>query len=372
MNVDVTRTFARSTSETRQLAPGRPSLQDAIRNTELGFNILGVEVAITADNAGDLAISSAFMRAYAEANALPHGRRLDVRIHRSSWTEPKDGARVAVHRTKHPYWTFDGIILDRSPLRVAWPSRKITCTVTEGYLEIAAARDLSQVFASESVFHAIRSVALPQRTSGVMVHASGIVVQGRALLFCGDVLAGKTTLMSEAVLRHAAVPLANDRILLTPDAVNGVNANSWPSYASYCEGTLLRYPTQSWPDALADTFDKNRKRIYPMGWFADAAGQRYARSAPLGALVFPKLALDDSPIGIRRLTTEECLGRLKSLVFGHPDPAFRPWHGIDPSEPMLEPQNLLVTGAASAFEITVPARSLSGFDEAISTIASRW
>lgn len=371
--------LARSTAEPEQ----------ASRRSELAFNILGTDVEVTADDPGDLTVSSAFMEAYAERARSPGRRRMEVRVTRSSWIEPNGTDAIAVHRTKHPYWSFDGAILEQTPRRVAWPSRRITCQVSAARLDIVAANDLPTAFASESIFHAIRSVALPLRDSGAMLHASGIVTEGRAMLFCGDVLAGKTTLMSEAVLRHGAVPLANDRVLLTQGAAGGVTAHSWPSYASYCEGTLLRYPelesaaleyerpecsyrTQCWPEALARTYDKNRKRIYPMRWFSDTAGCRYATEAPLGALVFPKLALDDRPLSLRRLANAECLTRLQSLVFRHPDPAFRPWHGIAPREPMQDPADLFTGAAVPAFEIVVPAATLSDFRELMDTIVSRW
>jgi hypothetical protein len=392
MNVKVASTFA--TAADRNDDPPANSLMasDLPLPARLAFDILGVGVNVAAGATGDLTVSSAFMDAYGPEPRTPPVRRLDVEVFRSSLPDSRNGLSVPIHRTKHPYWTFDGTILSERPRSVAWPGRKVVCTVREGSLEIMVAGDVKAAFASESVFHAIRSVALPPRAAGAMLHASAIVANGRAILFGGDVLAGKTTLMTEAVLRHHAIPLANDRVLLAPDQRGEVTVSSWPSYASYCEGTLLRYPeltraalayeqpdcpyrTQTWPAALERTYDKNRKRIYPMGWFADAANRRYAPRAPLGALVFPVLTLDGSPSCLRRLRSEEGAERLRNLVFLYPDPAFRPWHGIAPSEPPVAPaevRDLLRQADVPIFELVVPAETLRGFPEALATIRSSW
>jgi hypothetical protein len=71
------------------------------------------------------------------------------------------------------------------------------------------------------------------------LHAAGVVVEGRAVLFAGEKEAGKTTLLLHA-LRGGAEYLANDRVFLTLD--DPVEARGVPTVVSIRPGTLARFP----------------------------------------------------------------------------------------------------------------------------------
>ncbi|GAA4625798.1 aconitase family protein [Cellulomonas oligotrophica] len=134
--------------------------------------------------------------------------------------------------------------------------------------------DSDRASVGETVFHVLRSIALwrRDRSAGPLLHASGVLDRsGRAVLFAGAVSAGKTTLFTRSVLGHGATPLTNDRAWVTE---RGTRVHSWLENA----GPLRR------------AYTKDVKRIYPMSWFAEAAGTAYARMAPLGALVLARVA----------------------------------------------------------------------------------
>jgi hypothetical protein len=202
-------------------------------------------------------------------------------------------------------------------------------------------------------------VYLRPAAAGNLLHASAVEVSGRAVLFVGEVSAGKTTLLTEATVAHGARPLSNDRVLVT--AGDPPLALSWPSYASFCEGTLLAYPalreaaeryeeddhpyrTQRWLRALAPSFGKEEKRAYPMRWFTDAVGTRFSPGAAFGALVAARLDPRASAWSLERLELERpgprgaVLRLLRRNCFDTFEPSFCPWHGLPPAHgaPPLE------------------------------------
>lgn len=196
----------------------------------------------------------------------------------------------------------------------------------------------------ELVFHAARSLALWRRGGRLtsMLHASAVMVNGAAWLFLGNKGAGKSTLFIESVLRHSATPLANDRVLL--DLNDGRTVWSWPSYLSYCEGTILDYPE------LRDVFDaafdganqcdahlyrrsytQSHKRIVPPFHFHEVLGRRYARSAPLAGVVCAKLEaghVAGLTLLAKRRTSSLAASELADAVFDASDPDFPAWHGM--------------------------------------------
>lgn len=261
-----------------------------------------------------------------------------------------DGQSVAVHRTKHPYWTFSGVLLETSPRVMVWPTKGLEIRLDLPHIEIRASSRLSTAAAGEAVFHAMRGIALALRSSGPMFHAAVVQFGGRGIAFSGDSLAGKTTLFVETVVRLGAAPVSNDRCVIQQQG-GGIQAISWPSYSSYCEGTLRAYPelaraaldyetgdcayrTQRWPAQLENSFRKDRKRIYPMRWFVQATGVFYEHATELAAIALSRLTTREGPISWRELdpASSEVAARLHEQVFVGDDPAFLPWHGIHRDE----------------------------------------
>ena len=270
-----------------------------------------------------------------------------VRVTRSPLPEPGPDV-VPVHRTKHAYWSFDARAADGGRTTV-WP-RGIAVTVDAAVEEmtVAVGPDVPAAVAGESLFHAFRGVALYRRdpARGNLLHASAVVLDDAAVLFTGAVNAGKTTMLTHLVLHGGAAPLSNDRVRVTSDPAPV--AQSWPSYASFAEGTILAHPeleeaalayergdyplaTQRWERPLAADFTKARKRVYPMTWFTDAAGVRYRSDAPLGAVFLCRLSPESGGIALRELSPaddESVLEALAGNTFDDAEPSFLPWHGL--------------------------------------------
>jgi hypothetical protein len=294
-----------------------------------------------------------FMGAYdgRDQDDQPEHRTIHVSIVRGAVPDcPPTVASVPVHRSKHAYWTFDGRVLSTSPPFVSWPTRGVAVRLDRDvrHVEVVTTGN-DHRFDGESIFHVLRSLTLYLRAPGRwLLHASAVCREGRCYAFTGDAFAGKTTLFTEAVLRGRATPVANDRVSIGP----ALDVLSWPSYASYCEGTLLRYPelvaaalayesercpfrTQRWSGPLSSSFSKFKKRIYPMAWFAAAADRKYRRHAPLGALFLSKVDQSARSPSLRRMDLSAAADRALFLnavtagSFESEEPSFMPWHGLD-------------------------------------------
>ena len=327
-------------------------LRDPREGDSLDFAVLDVRLRATADPE-DLAYIRAFTDAYEpdeRSNAArPHVEVSAVRAERPGGLVEADGRDVWVHRSKHPYWNVRGRRI--APACVRWLNRPVV-SVRDGERSgrVITAPDAAAAMTGEAAWHVCRSLALYARDAraGKLLHASAVALGGRCLLFVGRVSAGKTTLMTEAVLRHGAVPVANDRVLLAAD---GSRVVSWPSYASFTEGTLLdydplaraahdyeegRFPyrTQTWGPTLTRRYGKDAKRVYPMTWFAEATGTHYLRSAPLGAIVVTRLepglardVLERTDLGDPG-EREALAALLDAECFDGDEPSFCPWHEL--------------------------------------------
>lgn len=351
------------------------------------FRILGVDCDISFTHEADCNYINAFMDAYEQDSTInPACANLDVYVTRRDELARKSGKRIPIHRTKHAYWTFDGILEDEDPRTVRWEGRGVRCIVSPdgAWLRTEVSSKIPPAYAGESAFHAIRGLALARRAHGPMLHASAVKLGAHAVAFCGGVGAGKSTLFTESVLRHNALPLSNDRILLK-QVDDTCLCYSWPSYASYCEGTLLHYPelrkaaklyddgrvdyiTQRWDNPLRDAFTKDSKRIYPMRWFSDAAGKSYSRVASLKALAFTTVnpnirKFSSTPIDP---SDPDCIQFLEDNLFPASDPSFCDWHGLSYTGEIYSPidtATMLANTGVKVFRLNVPALDLSGFGD---------
>ena len=315
------------------------------------FTILDVGVSVSGDPS-DLEYVGAFVDAYEPPRrpAAPIQVRVEARREHLPPASDAGDDSLWVHRSKHRYWDIRAV--GTRAVFVRWLNRPVAVGVNGRSAQVATPAEATPEMTGEAAWHVCRSLALYSRDArmGKLLHASAVVVDGRAVLFVGDVSAGKTTLMTAAVLDHGAVPLSNDRVLVrlgTP-----LSAHSWPSYASFTEGTLLdRAPlaeaarayeagrtghrTQTWGATLRRAYTKDVKRVYPMTWFCGTVGRRYRRSAPLGAIVISTLAARVPAPAVRwlDLDDDEQRQRLVDLLerecFDAIEPSFRPWHGLE-------------------------------------------
>jgi hypothetical protein len=313
------------------------------------FSILDVGVSVSGE-AADLGYADAFVDAYASEGPPAGKPRVRVEITRGEddgLTSPTGGG-VWVHHSKHDYWNIRGWGV---PGSVRWLGRPVRTTCEGMSARVITPPNTSSAVTGESGWHICRSVALYARDPrpGKLLHASAVAIGDKAVAFVGGVSAGKTTLMTEAVLRHRADPLANDRLFVR--AGNPPMAVSWPSYASYTEGTLLHYEklhyaalayeagktgprTQTWGRRLRRRYTKDAKRVFPMRWLTDAVGRPYRREAPLAAVIVSTVSPDVAEADVTRLNLAD--GRARSALvalieresFDAAEPSFCPWHGL--------------------------------------------
>jgi hypothetical protein len=158
---------------------------------------------------------------------------------------------------------------------------------------------------------------LRRRPGTVQLHGAGVVVDGRAIVLAGGKGAGKTTLLAH-LLRGGATYLANDRVVVHAGPVGPVAAGL-PTVVSVRPGTFSWFPAfladlpdvphpAHWTRAEAAAARAThgpvardaRVRCSPAQWCA-SLGARVAASAPLGAIVLPRI---DPQVGTYTATRE--------------------------------------------------------------------
>lgn len=297
-----------------------------------------------------------FMDSYGEiGNKIEEKNLVKVQVAAGNVPEHLENSEtVKVHTTKHPYWNFSGEYTEKQEGRtVLWPTRNILITLDSSATNIAVIYCAKEkaVFVGEAIFHMMRGIALYKRdnTNANFLHASGVIVNQKGFLFTGAVSAGKTTLLLEGIAKYGATPLTNDRIFLKCDE-DEVRGYSWPSYASFCEGTILQYPgltegantyqkdenykyrTIDFPGELKEAYDKGSKRIYPMMFMCDWLSTKFVNSSKIHTVFISKLDINAEKMKIKELSKDEdydfIYQSLESQLFDSREPSFMPWHGL--------------------------------------------
>lgn len=199
--------------------------------------------------------------------------------------------------------------------------------------------------AMELVFHVARNISLYSldRRNNTLWHASGVAWDDRIVLFGGNKGAGKSTLFMEAVT-SGGTPFSNDRTAI--DVSSGA-AVSWPSYLSYCEGTIGDYThltrafldyeqdpqsqgMKRWGTTLRQDYGQDAKRIIPPHFLSRALNRRYRHSGRVAALVVPRLSpelntpfVNSGPLDVATLTPDE----VAMLCMPLEDSDIPRWHG---------------------------------------------
>ena len=305
----------------------------------------------------------AFIGAYDESSfeyTFRSTSQVNVVVHYdvAKFDEIDNSERALVHKSPTmEHWNFyaNTARLDNGTIVSEWIGKNtmISFCSKKLYAEIFFLAGTAPVFAGEMIFHFCRNIALYIRKeqSGFLYHSSAIKINNKAVLFCGDELAGKTTLFTEAILKHQEIdPIANDRSLIIEAEDQQLNIVSWPGYISYCDGTILNYPelkkgaidfeqddsinykTHSWGLDIKNIFVKQKgaKRMYPMKWLSDIVGKKYTYSAPLGAIVFTKLDVNNDSHTINEIKDiRQQRTVIEKLLYDEKEPAFLNWHCLN-------------------------------------------
>jgi hypothetical protein len=158
---------------------------------------------------------------------------------------------------------------------------------------------------------------------GLILHAAGLAVNGRALALAGPSAAGKTTLLIHALRIGQARYLANDRIRVA-FAGDTVTFRGMPTVVTLRPDTRARLPDLA-ARLAASTYDYRFTLAEgggpPQPWrdgrlgltpaqFCDLLGAPRAAECPAAALVFPRITGVRGGVVLVRLTPHEVRARL--------------------------------------------------------------
>jgi len=246
------------------------------------------------------------------------------------------------HRSSnYPHWNLRGLV-DHG--QIALPAQGLL-------FQHHAQRSMLEVFidpqtarrGAELTYHAARNLALWRRglQYAPMLHASAVIFEGKAWLLLGEKGAGKSTLFIEAILRHGAEPLSNDRVVL--DTQSQATVWPWPSYISYCEGTVIDYPELRRVFLAASrvpghdhrsgfyrgSYTQSHKRIAPPFLLSEVLKRPYEASGELGGIIRARMTPGCSGgLRIKSVASTAALTPegIQGVLFGREDPDFPCWH----------------------------------------------
>jgi hypothetical protein len=167
-------------------------------------------------------------------------------------------------------------------------------------------------------------IDLLRQRGGTNVHASAVRARDGAVVFAGEKMAGKTSLVLAMVAAGYAY-LSNDITLLLPGADGAVDVGGWPQALPMAVGTQQWFsahvpefgieapvgvPDGTTPGELFSLGVDGKQRL---GWEQICARDGLLR-VPLRHLVFPESALDLDKPRVRRLDADEAATRLLQNV----------------------------------------------------------
>jgi len=206
-------------------------------------------------------------------------------------------------------------------------------------------------------------------TGGSIFHAAAFAVEGRAILVAGDKEAGKTSMLSAALLDiGTAAFLSNDRVTLRRSG-GELRARALPSIVSIRAGSLGVVPglaarlagiahdytgTPVSPESLA------LRRLLAPWQMADALEVSMRGEAAVCCILFPLIDPQEPAFRLRRLTEEESSRRVLRSAFakqslGRRTELFaaaehgRVFPGVDP----LEERLAAATAGTACFEVAI-------------------
>lgn len=173
-----------------------------------------------------------------------------------------------------------------------------------------------------------------QRRGAVVLHASAVVAAGRAVLFCGNKGAGKTTALLRALEGASVGLLANDNVCLV-EQDGGYLARAWPAFLKVEAGTVastgplvrdLPPACAPWLDDTVALWDIYEKVAFYTSQGAARFGAKVITEAPLGVLVLPRFRPDHPP-ALSSAPAAEVAAELPTFLQGVFNPNHGPWLG---------------------------------------------
>jgi len=192
-----------------------------------------------------------------------------------------------------------------------------------------------------------------QRSGSVVLHASGVVADGRAFLLVGNKGAGKTTGLCRLLGAYDVDKLANDNVCIA--MVDGVVvARGWPAFFKVSAGTIAGTPplADDFPPAIQSLLADDaalwnvyeKVALYPVQG-AQRFGARVEPQARLAVIYLPTFRTDVSP-GVAAIELQDAAGRLSPFLLGTRNPNHCDWLGINPVDDAHVQRSLRTLAAA--------------------------
>ena len=238
--------------------------------------------------------------------------------------------------------TADAFAFDTRVVRVArWPSaagelRYHDATAAAFYEVADGGRSIRLLTATDNpgrrkaLMRVVREIATnrAQSRGGLLLHAAGLTVGGRAILVAGAKGSGKTTLLVHCLRLGSARYLANDRVMVARD--RPIVARGVPTIVALRAGTLALFPalagrlerarydsSRRLDEPPATSRPRQDKATISPAQLCRLLGVAPAAQAEIAAVVFPRITDEEPGLGLERLSEHEALARLiTQALFG--------------------------------------------------------
>ena len=178
-----------------------------------------------------------------------------------------------------------------------------------------------------------------QRNRGIIVHASGVVADGRSTLVLGNKGAGKSSLLVKLLQNFDVQKLANDNVCLQLEK-DEMTVQGWPAFMKLCAGTVAthRELVHDFPEQARTVLDNDAELwavyekipLYP-SQAAERFATRLAASAPLGAVILPRFTTSlPGRLSIANYT--DLASELRLCLQGMFNPNHSEWLHLNPAD----------------------------------------
>lgn len=181
-----------------------------------------------------------------------------------------------------------------------------------------------------------------QNRGAIFVHASAVVVDGRAVLFVGNKGAGKTTILAHCLGGFSVSKMANDTVCIWLDNGQPV-ARGWPTFFKAQAGTLATTPelARDFPFHAKGALDDDvelwsyyeKVALYP-GEAAERFHSDIIAQSPLMAIVFSEFSRENIP-NLERVSWSSEEAKLDDYLQGVRNPNHPEWLMYEPVDHQL-------------------------------------
>jgi hypothetical protein len=172
-----------------------------------------------------------------------------------------------------------------------------------------------------------------ERRGMLVLHASGISLDGRCFLFAGHSRSGKTTTLLGALDRFEVDMLSCDTSVIWTSG-SGLRVRGWPSSFSVSVGTMFDFETlldHLEPEVRSLAYDEvwsiHPKRVLETSALAASAGWQIQPEGKLDGIVALAFA-PDGQVGLEPLGGPSLGDFVGSVTLGSRDVLYPDWHGF--------------------------------------------